>query len=250
MLRSIILASLLFVVAFPAMAQQMDTLRRKDADGNEFIQVLRAKSLFLEGNLQHGQSEGVWTEYWDNMVPHRVTTYHKGKRQGIFMDIRRTGNVEQVNNYTNDQLDGPSRRFTMGAGIAEEIYYSEGIRSGSYTKWYDNGKMQEQSNYNHNERDGHTTYYMSSGVKVAEYNYNRGKLEGDVTLYYENGRVKEFGSYQNDEQTGTWKEYWPSGTEKAEGKYLKGEKEGAWKQFDESGKALKTISYKAGKELN
>ena len=247
MLRSIFSGFLLMLAATTLKAQADDTLRRKDPDGREFIQIIRNKNVFTEGYLQHGKKQGVWTEFWESKLPHYVTTYDNGVRNGLFLDIRRTGQVENLNYYRNDLLDGPARRFMPGGVIVEESYYSDGIRSGAFTKWYANGRVQEQSNYNNNLRDGKTVYFLENGSKVAEYYYNRGKLDGDAIVYGENGRISEFGSYLNDEQVGIWKEYYADGTLKAEGKYLNGEKTGTWKQYDEKGNPKPSIQYQTKK---
>lgn len=249
MLRSIFLLFAITLFSFHTLsAQETDTLRRRDPGGWDFIQVVRNKTVITEGATHAGMREGVWTEYWDSKLPHIVTTYINGQRDGLYMDIRRTGTVELVQYFRKDKLNGPARRYTPNAKIAEESYYSDGVRSGSFTKWYANGNIQEQSNYNNDVRDGKTSYYAENGIKMADYSYDRGKLEGDVTIYGDNGKVTEFGNYTADVQAGTWKEYYASGKLKAEGKYVAGEKDGVWKLYDENGKPLKPVTYKKGKE--
>jgi antitoxin component YwqK of YwqJK toxin-antitoxin module len=248
MFRYLLLLTALLCFTQDTFAQKIDTLRRRDPDGWEFIQLVRGNMVVSERNLHHGILEGNWIEYWENKLPHTIVAYRNGKKNGISIDIRKTGQVELTESYSNDKLDGPTRRYNPGIGIAEEAYYSSGELSGSYTKWYNNnGPMQEQSNYNHNLRDGKTTYYRENGQKLAEYSYTLGKLDGDVTLYGENGRVTEFGNYSNDEQVGLWKEYHPNGKLKAEGRYVDGEKTGIWKQYDENEKELPSITYKKAK---
>lgn len=248
MIRPFLLLSACVLASSALSAQATDTLRRRDPNGWDFIQVVRNKTVITEGSMRGGVREGVWTEYWETKLPHTVTTYHNGQKDGLFMDIRKNGAVELLQYFRNDKLDGPSRRYNPGAKIAEESYYSDGIRSGAYTKWYANGNVQEVSNYNNDVRDGKTSYFLENGAKVADYSYNRGKLEGDVTLYGENGKVSEFGNYTGDVQTGMWKEYYANGTIRAEGRYIAGEKDGVWKQYDESGKVLKPVTFKKGKQ--
>lgn len=246
--RFLLVAALSAGFSISANAQKVDTLRRNDPGGWEFVQVRAGDYVMAEGKYLNGRREGVWTEFWESKLPHYVTSYSKGLRNGVHLDIRKSGQVEKIENYSNDKLDGPMRHFTpaAGGGIVEEIYFSEGEHSGSFTKWYPSGRMQEQSNFNHDQRDGKTTYFKESGVKVAEYNYNRGKLDGDAALYSDNGKVKEFGRYSNDMQTGLWKEYDDDGKLLAEGQYKNGEKNGPWKEYGADGK-VKTVNYKMGK---
>jgi antitoxin component YwqK of YwqJK toxin-antitoxin module len=243
MKRLFLLLSALLCTA-QSFAQMPDTLRRRDPGGWEFIQVVQGALVITEGKTHNGLREGVWTTFWDNRLPHTITSYAAGKKNGSYVEIRRTGQVEWLMNYTNDTLDGPSRKYHPGANIAEETYYSQGVRSGTYTRWYLNGPIQEQTNYNRNLRDGRSIFYKENGQKLAEYTYNLGKLDGDATIYGDNGKVTETGFYSDDNKTGLWKEFYPDGRLKAEGMYRDGEKSGAWKQYDESGKELKPIIYK------
>src|SRR6186713_1848902 len=109
MIRSIFLISAFLFLSNTLFAQADDTLRRADPNGWEFIQVVRGKTIVAEGQLHNSVREGVWTEYWENKVPHYVTTYKSGKREGMYMDMRRNGLVELVQYYKNDKLDGPAR---------------------------------------------------------------------------------------------------------------------------------------------
>lgn len=246
MKRSFLLLAFL-VCAASSFAQMPDTLRRRDPGGWEFIQVAVGSVVVSEGNTHNGVQEGVWTTFWENKLPHIVASYSAGKKNGSYVDIRRTGQVERMMNYTRDTLDGPSRRYYPGANIAEETYYSKGVRSGTYTRWYLNGPIQEQTNYNHNVRDGKSVFYNEKGQKMAEYTYNLGKLEGDAAIYADSGRISESGAYNDNNKAGLWKEFYPDGKLKAEGNYDGGEKSGTWKQFDENGKTLKPVLYKKPK---
>jgi antitoxin component YwqK of YwqJK toxin-antitoxin module len=244
MKRSFLLLAALLCITVSSFAQMPDTLRRRDPGGWEFIQVVQGPLVVAEGKTHDGLQEGVWTTFWENRLPHTLTSYAAGKKNGSYVEIRRTGQVEWLVSYTNDSLDGPSRKYYPGANIAEETYYSRGVRSGTHTRWYLNGPIQEQTNYNRNVRDGKSVFYNEKGQKMAEYTYNLGKLEGDAAIYADSGRISESGAYANDNKAGVWKEFYPDGKLKAEGNYENGEKTGSWKQFDENGKELKPVTYK------
>lgn len=238
MKRSLILLAVFITAASTSFAQLTDTLRRRDHGGWEFIQIRQGNTVLMEGKTLHGLREGVWTVFWENLLPHTLTSYQHGKRNGSYIEIRRTGQIEFLKNYTNDTLDGPSRRYYPGANIAEETYYSMGVRSGTYTRWYFNGPIQEQTNYNHDVRDGKSSFFKENGQPMAVYTYNLGKLDGDVTIYGDNGKPSESGFYSDDTKTGDWKEYYPDGKLKAEGRYKRGEKVGRWQHWDENGKLI------------
>jgi len=231
-------------------AQPLDTLRRKDPDGWEFIQVKRGANITIaEGYRHNGVDEGAWITYWDNGYPRSIYTYRKGKRNGVHTEINQQGYTELVENYKDDLLEGPQRRYQLGTSfITEEIYYSEGKKHGRLNKRYSNGNPQEEANYNMDKRDGKTIWYYDSGEKAAEYNYRDGNIDGEVSAYYKNGKVSEYGLYKDNQQTGDWKEFWENGNLKAEGKYVNGEKSGSWKEYNEQGKFVKTVRYDKGKK--
>jgi antitoxin component YwqK of YwqJK toxin-antitoxin module len=229
-------------------AQQSDTLRRKDANGWEFVQMRNFKQVVLEGNLHNGVKEGVWTDYWPTEYPHTVTSYVNGKKEGMSIGMDGMGRIEYIENYKDNKLEGPKKVYDpQRAGRRNEVaYYSEGKKHGNYTKWYENTRVQQTGNYVYDQRDGLSTWYFENGNKSVEYNYRNGKLDGNASTFFENGKVSAYGNYTNDKQTGEWKEYYESGNMQAEGMYKDGEKEGPWKQYDTDGKLVKTVTYKQG----
>jgi antitoxin component YwqK of YwqJK toxin-antitoxin module len=230
-----------------ANAQSLDTLRRKDADNWEFLQVKKGPSVLSEGYRHNGIPEGTFIVYWDSGYPMTITNYRNGKKNGIEMHVNAQGYTEEINNYKDELMDGPQRTYQIGTSfISEEAYYSDGKKHGPYNKRYGSGKPQEESHYNMDKRDGKTIWYYETGEKAAEYTYRNGAIDGEVSSYYKNGKVSEFGAYKNNEQVGVWKEFYENGGIKAEGKYEHGQKDGAWKQYDEKGKLVKTEKYDNG----
>lgn len=229
-------------------AQQADTIRRKDADGWEFIQIRNFKVVVMEGNLHNGIKEGVWSEYWPNEYPSSITSYMNGQMQGMKVGFDGVGRIEYIENYKNDKLEGPRKVYDpqRGGRLVELTYYSDGKKHGNYTKWYENGKIQENGVYVYDVRDGVSNWYFENGNKSVEYSYRDGKLDGNASTYYDNGKVSAYGMYINNMQTGEWKEYYENGNMKAEGIFKNGEKDGQWKEYDQEGKLVKTVTYKKG----
>lgn len=234
--------------SFTVLAQKPnDTLRRKDANGWDFIQIRSYNLLMAEGYSFNGMKEGVWTEYHTTSYPASTTTYLHGKKDGLAMKISGSGNVQSIENYKDDKLEGPYRAYNNeGVGILEESYYSEGKKHGGYTKWYPNGKKQESGTYRYDKREGKSIWYYESGSLAAEYHYADSEIDGDVSTYYKNGKLSAFGPYKNGKQTGNWKEYYENGNLKAEGNYTNGDKEGQWKNYDDKGMFTKNTTYSKG----
>lgn len=241
-----LLLPLCFVTTVAA-AQNLDTIRRKDADGREFIQVLESGNLQCEGYNINGLQDGIWTLYQPSKYPGELISYKAGKKEGTHLKIRGDGTVEYIEQYKNDLLEGPRRIYNARGPIAEEIWYSAGMKNGNYIRWYPSAYKQEEGRYLNDKRDGVLTWYYDNGNKIAAiYNYENGVLEGEVTAYHNNGKISEKGLYKNNVKTGDWKEYYEDGILKAEGKYINDEKDGAWKLYDEKGKLKETIRYRNG----
>ena len=246
MLYKYCLILLAFSLSLSATAQQNDTLRRKDGDGRYFVQIRSFGLVTDEGYLQNNIPDGIWTKYWHTYFPREITTYKMGKKNGSRILVAVTGDIEAVENYKNDALDGPMRVYNGEGKILEEALYSGGKKHGPYTKWYPNGKKQEESSYVNDKRDGNGIWYHNNGEKAAEYTYRNDVIDGNAVTYFKNGKVSQHGLYKNGKQVDTWKEYYENGNLKAEGKCVDGEKEGPWKEYDAEGKLTRTVTYKNG----
>src|SRR4051812_34695422 len=75
MKKTTLLALFIIVVTVPRLFAQMDTLKRKDPNGWEFIQIRKGGVTTLEGHLNKGIQQGVWTSYWASNYPQQIITY-------------------------------------------------------------------------------------------------------------------------------------------------------------------------------
>lgn len=247
--RNPILFLLIFLTHLTALAQDLDTIKRKDPGGWIFMQIKKDGVVWMEGNMHNNIKEGVWTMFWTTGYPQTMTTYVNGKKDGLEMRLIEEGSLDYIQYYKNDLLEGPRRTFHIRGPKYEETYYSEGKKNGKYTKWYKTAVKQEEGGYANDLRDGKTTWYSQDGKKSVEYEYEKGEMEGLSTAYYSNGKISEQGNYVKSEKSGTWKEFYENGNPKAEGKYEHNEKEGSWKQYDDKGKLTGTIRYSKGEEV-
>src|ERR1043165_2994469 len=94
MIRFLPLLVLFLCLSGVVSAQNVDTIRRRDPGGWEFVQAVRGKVIVTEGATHNGIREGNWVEYWENKIPHTVTSYRNGRKDGIYIEIRRTGQIE------------------------------------------------------------------------------------------------------------------------------------------------------------
>lgn len=233
-----------------------DTIRRKDADNWEFVQVKMPgkmvdrnsnEGVIAEGSFHNGLLDGTWMDYWDNQTLHQITYYSKGKKNGVSVSFDPVGSLMKTESYSNDMLEGPTRLYAPHTGlIIEETYYSQGKKHGRHIKWYPSRTIQEEGNYVNGVLDGTATWYYDDGKKSVVYTYHNGALNGTATVYYKNDMVSDMGEYVNDMQSGHWKEFHENGNLKEEGEYVKGQKEGIWKQYDIQGQFITTVKYKKG----
>jgi antitoxin component YwqK of YwqJK toxin-antitoxin module len=252
MLKKCTLTLAIGCMAVASYAQsKTDTIRRKDADGWEYQQVVSEKVVIVEGYLHNKKKAGVWNEYWLNQYPRTMCAYMNGKKHGTSIGMTATGTMSYIENYKNGELDGPRKVYnTNNTGLMEEEYYSDGKKHGNYRYWYQNGKLKEEGRYVHGVRDGVTIIYYENGSKSAEFTYKNGQLDGEASSNYADGKVKDAGFYSKGIQNGQWREYYINGNMQADGEYKNGEKEGPWKQYDVLGKYMKTIEYKNGEEVH
>src|SRR5687768_14419967 len=109
-----------------AFAQKLDTLKRKDGDGRYFIQIRSYGLVTEEGYLQNDIREGIWTRYWHTNFPKELITYRQGKKDGTYIGLTPAGNIELIEHYKSDKLEGPRRQYNGEGLLVEEALYSEG----------------------------------------------------------------------------------------------------------------------------
>lgn len=198
---------------FPLWGQsRIDTVKRDDGGGRQFIQVYSYQSLMEEGYFQDGIREGVWIVYWPESYPSRIVTYKGGQKDGLSMEIDPAGKVQLVEYYKQGRKEGPRKRYhEQGSQIIESAHYHEDLLHGPRIRWYDNGERQEETNYAHGQLQGEARWYSPQGVLMAIYHYEKGNLHGACQLFDESGKLAEEGQYVDNEKTGVWIRYGPDG---------------------------------------
>ncbi|HEY9176345.1 MAG TPA: hypothetical protein VIN07_01580, partial [Flavipsychrobacter sp.] len=126
MKRAYLLILLIFLAfANSTGAKELDTVITKESGGWEFVQVIviANKDVILEGSLYKGKREGVWSEYWPSKYAKSMTSYHAGKKHGLYMEIDADGALHLIEHYKNDKLHGPRREYKhLGPMLLEENY--------------------------------------------------------------------------------------------------------------------------------
>ncbi|HNB82673.1 MAG TPA: hypothetical protein PLP14_11265, partial [Chitinophagaceae bacterium] len=103
----------------------------------DFIQIKDSSGFVLEeGYLKKGERDGVWTTFHRSGVPHTVTSYRMGKKNGSSLKMGADGYLEESATYMDDVLHGPFRTYLKGARMGKEIYYKQGIEDGMRKVYY------------------------------------------------------------------------------------------------------------------
>lgn len=199
------------------------------------------------GLYVNNQKSGTWVNYHPGTTPllvNKTESWIGGKKNGLSLELDRTGYLVSQKFYKNDSLDGVSTEFAGGAKPKSELTWHGGKLNG-IKKLYnqENFKLQEEGMFVNNLREGVAKWYSLDGKIIIEYNYKHGQLEGKMKTFYKNGNSTTEGTYVNNDLEGEYFEYYEDGKPKNTGKYVKGKKEGLWKEYDEDGK-MKQLKYK------
>ena len=152
----------------------------------------------IVGTVANGKKDGQWIEYFesDNHLPNRMMSYVNGRKNGLYIEIDKTGALVRKAEYKDDILHGESCTWYRGGRLAKMNTYKDGQMDGSQIICYERGGNQEVSNYKEGQRDGVTTWYDENGKKLMTIDYKAGRFEGKQETFYPNGNLKTSKEYQ------------------------------------------------------
>ena len=240
-MKKVLVSILLSVICVFGYAQAIDKVDVAGAPDGEFSQDNKGVKIY--GKVLGEQKSGTWTETYANTeLPHFIIQYVGDKRDGLFIEFDKQGNITKKTEYKNDLMDGTYYRF-KNAVLMERVGYQEGKKSGESVIYYEKGTIMETSNYKDGQRDGITIWYAnkdkSQGEMVAKYTYQAGKFEGLQETYYESGAVKTQKMFTGNVQNGSAYEFYEDGSLKSEANFKNGEQKGKTKEYPQGKKILK-----------
>lgn len=203
-----------------------------------------------------------------------------GKKQGVYREYSRTGEITASKMYQNDEVTGEGivdadmkmqgkwKIYYPGGKLKAEGDYKDGKRTGKWIFYYSNGQTEQVGTYANGKPDGEWKWYHLNGNILREEYYISGREDGEMKEYDPNGRIVasgqytdglktgkwEFksdsyryaGSYMDDSQTGNWKGYFDNGRKAFDGDYLNGLENGEHRYFYDDGKLREIRNYKLG----
>jgi len=150
-------------------------------------------------------------------------------KQGEYKKFYPQGQVEELANYKNDQLDGQRVLFYENGDTSIVETYQEGKFEGIYKSYHKNNVLEQKGQY------------------VAN------AMNGEWRFYYKNKQLRESVIFEGNEENGPFVEYYETGILKAKGTYkttetnIDGNKEhGLLEMYDEKGELMKTMNCNLG----
>ena len=206
-MRKNLIIIVMVLLAMPIFAQTIETVDVSKAPNGKFMAT--GKDCKIEGTVMNGQKEGTWIEYFNNpeYLPKKVVSYEKGKKNGTFVEIDKTGSITKKMEYKNDQLNGQASEWYRGGRLSKLNTYKDGKLDGKQILCYEKGGNLEVSNYKDGERDGETIWYDESGNKKMMITYKAGQFDGKQETYWPDGTLKSEAAYKNGKMQGSKKTY-------------------------------------------
>lgn len=234
---------------------------------------------YTQGNLSlkaelndKGEKHGTFRYYdafTNNLIEEKE--YENNVQTGKQKKYYRSGELEQVLTYREDQVVDTVYNYYRGGQIEDIIPLKDGKRHGVAIGYYENGQVKYQTNFSEGEASGEYRSYHPNGVLEMEVTLEKGKangtkkgyypdgqpeyeyplkndmVEGDYKKYHANGKVEETGKMTAGKIFGENISYYSNGTIYSKGQYDEGGKEnGAVEYYDSEGRKYLTIDFKKG----
>ena len=206
-MRKNLIIIVLVLLAMPIFAQTIETVDVTKAPNGKF--TASASDCTIEGTVVNGQKEGTWIEYYSSntYLPKKIVNYDKGKKNGVFVEIDKTGSITKKAEYKNDVLDGQVSEWYRGGRLSKLNTYKNGQLDGQQILCYEKGANLEVSNYKNGKRDGLTTWYYENGQKKMTIEYTEGQFNGKQESFYSDGSLKSEATYKSGILQGKKKTY-------------------------------------------
>jgi uncharacterized protein len=144
-----------------------DTLHDEKTQMGEihFYSYFPEGQIKTKGQLSKGQKEGKWTFYYQN------------------------GNIQYIEHYKNDTLEGTYREFYKNGEIKYKYNFENGLVDGYYTYYRLNGNNGSEGWYKDDEAEGQWLFYTPDGSIDDKNYYLKGKYEGYQEYYLPNSNL-------------------------------------------------------------
>ena len=117
-MRKTLIIIMMALFAMPMFAQTVESVDVSKAKNGLFTTT--AGEYTIEGNVVNGKKEGTWMEYFNNnsYLPKKIVNYQNGKKNGLFIEIDKTGSITKKAEYKNDMLEGQCSEWFRGCRLS------------------------------------------------------------------------------------------------------------------------------------
>ena len=208
-MRRTLIITILALFAMPIFAQNIENVDVTKAPNGKFTTTIH--DCAIEGTVLNGLKDGTWVEYHNGSMhlPKLIVNYEKGKKNGVYIEIDKTGSIVKKAEYKHDVLNGQQGEWYRGGRLSKLNTYKDGILDGEQIICYEKGGNLEVANYKDGLRDGTTTWYSENGQKKMTIEYKKGQFEGRQESFYPDGSLKSEAFYKNGKLQGKVKTYEP-----------------------------------------
>ena len=131
-------------------------------------------------------------ERYENGNKKLVVTYMgSGSNEQVIKKVSfySSGNTKEIENYVQNELNGPYREYYRNGQISVSCSYHEGQRHGEYVEYYYDGTTWETGYFKDGQYDGeYNTYFADGKIKSKEHYKNGDRFE--ATWFSANGDVE------------------------------------------------------------
>lgn len=173
------------------------------------------------------------------------------KKDGLYLRINSKGDTLEKVHYQDGNIEGQRVLYYSNGQVSIVENYINNQYNGPYQSFYEDGAPKQLGAFKDGQFDGELkTYYKEPAGRLKESVFMKNGVEdGTFKQYYPDGRTEAEGSYTNGLREGSFKEYHPNGNMSAEGNYLNDFEDGEIKIFDTTGTLIKIYVFKDKKPV-
>ena len=168
------------------------------------------------------------------------------KMDSTYLKINIQGDTIEKVDYKDGKIDGQRILYYDNGQVKIVENYLEDQYNGPYQSFFENGSPKQLGSFKNGEFEGELkTYYEDPPNQLKESVYFKGGIEnGPFRQYHKNGQLEAEGTYKDGLRDGSFKEFHPNGTIAAEGQYLDDIENGDIKVFDTTGTLTRIYVFK------
>jgi len=197
---------------------------------NQWLGLNQNKQIVIDNN---GEYKTIVTYYENatNMVNiqnkqvNTMIAYHEVNGNKVGHGIKQqwyyNGNLNYINNYFNDKLNGALTTWYVNGQLAIQACYINNVKSGLQIAWYANGNIKHKKHYVDGKEEGEQESWYENGQPEHKGTIFKGGKQGQSIGWYENGKPAYKNNYDDDYEDGMQQVWYESeGDEPSQLEYI------------------------------